>query len=177
MASFLTVVRSIALLLARVGLGGVLILHGVMRWNVNGGPTAGIGQTVQYLTPFGVPYVEIAAWSIISIEIIGGILLVAGAFTPLVAALIIAEQGFLIAWTNYAYGPSLFNEDGTLHGGWEYNAVIIALALLFLVFGAGRVAVDALFGRKKNKATEDEFDAGTSTTSSFSSRDRVPANA
>ena len=33
MASFLSFLRSLGMLLARLGLGGILLLHGWMRWN------------------------------------------------------------------------------------------------------------------------------------------------
>lgn len=142
MATFLQVVRDIALVLARVGLGGVLILHGWRRWQVQG-----ISKQVDYLKQFGVPFPHYAAWGTTMFELIGGVFLVVGALTPLVGAIIVAQQVLTIAWTSWYKGFYLTDASGAFRGGYEYSVVLGLLALLFVVFGAGRAGVDQLFKR------------------------------
>jgi putative oxidoreductase len=155
MSASLRVLRDIALLIARVGLGGILILHGWIRWQ---GPGQGVQKQIDYLTQFGTPYPEVAAWGGILLELVGGIFLVVGALTPFVALAVLVEQILIIAYTNWYRGPDLVNSDGTYAGGYEYNLALALIALLLVVFGAGRIAVDQLFRRKKVDADDDDSD-------------------
>ncbi len=149
----LQVLRDLALLLARLGLGGILILHGWIRWQGTG---QGVQKQVDYLTQFGVPYPTVAAWGAIILEIVGGLFLVVGALTPLVALAVLIEQVLIVAYTNWYKGPDLVNSDGTYAGGYEHNVALGLLALLLMVFGAGRISVDRLFRRPKSEPDEDD---------------------
>jgi putative oxidoreductase len=155
MSASLRVLRDIALLIARVGLGGILILHGWIRWQ---GPGQGVQKQIDYLTQFGTPYPEVAAWGAILLELVGGIFLVVGALTPFVALAVLVEQILIIAYTNWYRGPDLVNSDGTYAGGYEYNLALALIALLLAVFGAGRIAVDQLFRRKNVNTDDDDSD-------------------
>ena len=154
MSQTLQVLRDIALLIARLGLGGILILHGWIRWQ---GPGQGVQKQIEYLTQFAVPYPSVAAWGAITLEVIGGLFLVVGALTPLVALAVLVEQILIIAYTNWYRGPDLVSSDGSYAGGYEYNVAIGLLALLLMVFGAGRIAIDRLFVRT-TKAEDAEVD-------------------
>lgn len=148
MAKTLQVLRDIALLLARFGLGGIMIAHGWRRWQ-----QLGIDQQVAYLQNFQTPYPEVAVWGAVILELVGGIFLVVGALTPLVALAYLVEQALIISYTNWHEGPWIAD------GGWEYNVALGLLALLFLVFGGGRVSIDRLFRRAP--ADEDDIDDET----------------
>lgn len=151
MAGFLRVVRSLALLLARVGLGGILILHGWRRWH-----DLGMGSQIAYLKTFATPFPNYAAWGGTIVELVGGIFLVVGALVPLAAAAVVAEQVLIIAYTSWYKGWSLTDVHGnqtTWAGGWEYNVILGLLALLLVVHGSGAIGVDRLF-RRRNKADE-----------------------
>ena len=160
MASFLSFLKSFGLLLARLGLGGILLLHGWMRWN------AGIQKQIDYLTQFRTPYAEVAAWGAIIFELVGGVLLIVGALTRLVGLVVLIEQILIIAYTNwYKWPPTLLNADGSYKGGYEYNVALGLLGLLLFVMGGGAASIDRLFRRKKPSDEEeaDEF-AERSTT-------------
>ena len=152
MSTSLRVLRDLALLIARVGLGGILILHGWLRWQ---GPGQGVAKQIDYLSQFGTPYPRYAAWGGILLELIGGIFLVVGALTPVVALAVLIEQILIITYTNWYKGPDLVNTDGTYAGGYEYNLALALIALLLVVFGAGRIAVDGLFRRTKPDVDQD----------------------
>ncbi|HJV13043.1 MAG TPA: DoxX family protein [Propionibacteriaceae bacterium] len=152
MAGFLSFLQSFGLLLARLGLGGILLLHGWIRWN------AGVQSQIDYLTRFGTPYVEVAAWGAIIFELVGGVLLIVGALTRLVGLGVLIEQILIICYTNwYKWPPTLLNPDGTYKGGYEYNVALGLLGLLLFVMGAGAVSIDRLFRRKPAEVEEDEF--------------------
>lgn len=156
MVKFLAGLRSIALLIARVALGGILIAHGWDRWQVRK-----ITSQIDYLNQYGVPYADVAAWGSIVLELVGGIFLVVGALTPLVALVVVAQQALIIAYISWRRGPWLLSPDNSYVGGYEYNVALGSLALLIAVFGAGAISVDRLFRRKKT--VEDEDDEPTSS--------------
>jgi putative oxidoreductase len=153
MSTALRVLRDLALLAARLGLGGILILHGWLRWQ---GPGQGVQKQIDYLSQFGTPYPRYAAWGAIVLELVGGIFLVVGALTPVVAIAVLVEQVLIIAYTNWYKGPDLVTGDGTYAGGYEYNLTLALLALLLAVFGAGRISVDGLFRRRKPEVEADD---------------------
>ncbi|MDN5762422.1 MAG: DoxX family protein [Microlunatus sp.] len=153
MNSFIQVVRDITLLLIRLGLGGIMIWHGLTRWILT---TDGVPAYIDYLTQFGVPFPTYSAWGVTILELVGGVFLILGALTPLVAILALVQQVLTISYTNYWRGPDLVAADGSYAGGWEYNVVLGLLALVLLSFGPGRVAIDRLFRRPKSSEVADD---------------------
>ena len=151
MAGFLSFLKNFGLLIARLGLGGILILHGWMRWN------AGVQAQIDYLTQFRTPYAQVAAWGSIVFELVGGALLIVGALTRLVGLGVLIEQILIICYTNwYKWPPTLLNADGTYKGGYEYNVALGLLGLLLFVMGGGAVSIDRLFRRKGPVDEEDD---------------------
>ena len=158
MSSFLNFLQSFGLLIARLGLGGILLLHGWMRWS------AGVQRQIDYLTQFRTPYAEVAAWGAIIFELAGGVLLIVGALTRLVGLGVLIEQILIICYTNwYKWPPTLLNSDGTYRGGYEYNVAIGLLGLLLFAMGGGAVSIDRLFRRKKPDEEEADEYASHST--------------
>jgi putative oxidoreductase len=154
MAGFLSVVRSLALLLARIGLGGILILHGWRRWQ-----QLGMGSQIAYLRTFHTPLPTYAAWGATVLELVGGVFLIVGALVPLVAAAVVAEQVLIIVYTNWYRGWNLTNGNetqATWNGGYEYNIILGLLALVLVVFGSGAIGVDRLFRRRRKTDEEVE---------------------
>jgi putative oxidoreductase len=154
MSTTLQVLRDLALLIARLGLAAILILHGWIRWQ---GPGQGVQKQIDYLSQFGIPYPATTAWGAITVEIVGGLFLAVGALTPLAALAVLVEQILIIAYTNWYKGPDLLKSDGTYAGGYEYNLALGLIAMLLMVFGAGRISVDRLF-RRTNVAGEKDDD-------------------
>jgi putative oxidoreductase len=160
MTTFVKVCQDSGLLIARLGLGGILLLHGWTRWQGEG---QGVQRQIDYLHQFATPYPQVAAWGSILFELVGGIFLIVGALTPLIGAGIVVQQVLTVAYTNWYKTPDLLNPDGSYHGGYEYNVALGLLGLLFLVFGAGAASVDRLFRRKKGTDDEDEDSIATAT--------------
>lgn len=134
------IVRDIALLVARVLLGVVLIAHGLQKfgeWTISG--------TAQAFGQMGVALPGIAAPVAAVIELVGGILLLVGAFSAVAGLLVALQMG--VAAVIVHVGNGVFADKG----GWELVGVIAAAALAVGVAGAGRYSVDALMNRKQNK--------------------------
>ncbi len=149
MKSFLRVVRDIALLLARIVMGVVLLAHGWHRWQVMTVP-----REVALLDAAGLDFATTIVWLVIAFEIVGGILLIFGLATPLVGLGIILLNGATIL---------LMKDEFYAHQqGWEYNAVQGVVGLLLLAHGSGRAGLDNLFLRPKDEDGElivDEHEA------------------
>lgn len=129
-------VRDIALLIARIGLGVVLLTHGIDKLR------AGFGATTDGFAAMGIPLPEAAAAYALLAEIGGGALLILGLLTPLAGVLVVGQMA----------GAFWFAHRGTevmsAQGGWELVGVIAFLALALAATGAGRISLDALIGRK-----------------------------
>src|SRR4029453_8912722 len=95
MASFLRFLQNLGLLLARLGLGSILLMPG---WS---GLTRGGPEKINSLTQFRAPYAEVAAWGSIIFELVGGGLLIVGALTRFVGLGVLIEQVLIIAYTNW----------------------------------------------------------------------------
>jgi putative oxidoreductase len=144
---FIKVFQDIGLLVARLALGLVLVGHGWHRF------TTGIGPTVTTLTQYGLPEPQLFAWGATVLEVIGGALLIFGLLTPIVAAFVVAEQVMVVLWLRWRNGLWLTTN------GVEYPVILAVLALVLVVFGAGRTGVDVLFRRgRKNTSTSSVYD-------------------
>lgn len=135
--------RDLALLLARVVLGVVLVAHGwqkVNEWGLDG--------TSASFEKMGVPAPTLSAWFAAAVELGGGVLLVLGALTPLVALLVVANMAGAF-WFVHKDGGVFVAE-----GGWELVAVIAAAALALAGAGAGRLSVDGILGRRGRSLDE-----------------------
>lgn len=141
MKTLIKVVQDIGLLVARLTLGLLLVAHGWQRF------THGIGPTVDTLTRYGLPEPQLFAWGATVLEVLGGALLIFGLLTPIVAGFVVAEQVMVVAWLRWHNG--LWQATN----GIEYPVALAALALILVVFGAGRTGVDTLFRRGKKPAT------------------------
>lgn len=116
----------------RVSLGVVLLAHGLLKVFV-----FTIPGTVGYFDSLGLP--AIAAYLVIFGELAGGAALFAGLYSRLVAAL---SLPILIGsvWAHAANGW-LFSAP---NGGWEFPALLVALAVAVTVQGGGAFALRKL---------------------------------
>jgi putative oxidoreductase len=124
---------SIALLFGRVGFGVVFVAHGLKKLNEVG--LAGL--TASYATT-SVPLPGIVAYFTTFVELIGGVLLIVGAFTGLAGLLLLVD---MLGGLFFAH---LRNGIFVSAGGFEFVLVLGLGALLLAVFGAGRYSIDEL---------------------------------
>jgi putative oxidoreductase len=129
----------LALLVLRVVVGLFFVGHGAQKlWGSFGGH--GIAGTAQFFESIGVRpgrrNALAAGWS----EFLGGLLLALGLVTPLAAVLIISVMTVAIITVHASKGPWVSD------GGWELNAVYIAVAFAITGAGPGEISLDDAIG-------------------------------
>lgn len=119
-----------ALFFLRISTGLVFFMHGWQKWE------AGVPQTVGFLSSLNFPMPELFAPLLIAIEIVGGVGLIAGAYTRLSAKLtaLVAVVALLTVHLSRGYFAS--------EGGYEFILLVLAACVAILVFGGGRWSFD-----------------------------------
>jgi putative oxidoreductase len=125
----------VGLLVFRVVVGAFFFGHGSQKlfgW-FGGHGLAGTGGAFEQmgLRP-GQAMAAVAGLS----EFAGGVLFAAGLLTPLAAAMLIGPMTLAIAIVHWRHGPWV------AEGGWEYNAVLIAVGFAITAVGPGKYSLD-----------------------------------
>lgn len=138
MSRFLTAgpARDLGLLIARIALGAIFFAHGYQKVAQFG--MAGVTDSFRGM---GVPVAEIAGPVIAYVELIGGALLILGAFTSIVGLVLAVEMLVAALLVHLPMGVFIDN------GGWELVGALGAGALALAVAGAGGLSVDRVLGR------------------------------
>ncbi len=126
--------RDVVLLVARVGLGVLMVAHAELTYDF-GGSLAGVGQL---FAQSGVPLPALSGPANVLFELVGGIAMILGAAVRVVGLLMALNM--VGAWV-FVHTSGLYAMD---HNGPE---VVIALGLLSLVLavtGSGRFGLDHL---------------------------------
>lgn len=130
-----------AVTVLRVILGFLFAAHGWQKFN-----EWTIAGTQAAFAQMGVPAANVSAPLIAGLELIGGIALILGVLTRVVAALLVIDM--LGAFFIVHAAAGVFVDKG----GYELVLLLGAAALAFALTGAGRISVDrAVFGRMNNK--------------------------
>jgi putative oxidoreductase len=129
----------LGLLILRLVVGLTFAAHGAQKafgwWN---GP--GIAGWRGAITHMGFQPVELFVALSIGAELVGGLLLALGLFTPLAAMVLIAQTVVIISKAHLPKG--FWNTSG----GFEYPLVLGASVIAITFIGAGSVALDRAFG-------------------------------
>lgn len=125
----------------RIVLGFLFAAHGWQKFN-----EWTIAGTQAAFSQMGIPAAEVAAPVIAVLELAGGIALILGLLTRVVAALLALDM--LGALFLVHAGAGVYADKG----GYELVLLLGAAAFVLALTGAGRVSVDrALFGRSESK--------------------------
>ena len=120
--------------LTRITLGSILLAHGALKIFV-----FTIPGTVAFFGSLGLP--AIVAYLTIFAEVIGGTALILGLYPRLVALL---SLPILLGAALVHLGNGwLFSNEG---GGWEFPVLLIVLAVVVAIQGAGSFAVKQIPG-------------------------------
>jgi putative oxidoreductase len=142
----------LVLLVLRVGLGVTFIAHGGQKlfdW-INVDPH-GIDGTTKFFDFVGIPAPGFFAWVVGLTEFVGGLLLIAGLLTSIVAIALTIDM--IVAIATYNASNGFFTE--TPNGGWELNFIIALVMGTLALLGPGRFSVDARIGLTRSHAAAD----------------------
>jgi putative oxidoreductase len=130
-----------AALILRVSLGLMFIAHALLKIMVF--TPAG---TVGFFASLGVP--GWFAYPVMGAELIGGILLLAGIQTRVVALALVPVLIGSIVLVHGANGWLYTNENG----GWEYSAFLIMASVVQALLGDGAYSAGTVFNRQTQRA-------------------------
>lgn len=117
-----------ALLILRVVLGIIMIYHGWPK-------LTNLGGTIEGFAGMGVPLPAVAAVFAMLVEVVGGLLLLVGAFTDIAGFLVAIDMLGAIVFVHAKNGFAV-NE-----GGVEWPLALLAMGLAIALAGPGRYAV------------------------------------
>ncbi|MGO4586033.1 DoxX family protein [Arthrobacter sp. 2RAF6] len=130
-----------ALTVLRVIVGFIFAAHGWQKFT-----EFSIAGTQAAFGKMGVPAADVVAPIVATIELIGGIALIAGVLTRVFAALLALD---MLGALFLVHAPAGLFAD---KGGFELVLALAAAAAAVALTGAGRISIDAaVFGRKGSK--------------------------
>ncbi|HEX7302237.1 DoxX family protein [Lentzea sp.] len=129
--------KDVTALIGRIAIGVIFIAHGWQKFT-----EFGMAGTAGSFDKMGVPLPTLSAWFAASVELVGGVLLIAGVALPVVGVLLALDM--IGAWVLVHLPNGLIGEGG--------SELVIALgaAALVLGFNGGAYALDRVLF-KNNK--------------------------
>jgi putative oxidoreductase len=139
------VARDLVLLLARIGLGVIMIAHAKLMYDFAGGSIIGVGAL---LAQSSVPLPAITGPAIVLFEFVGGGAMIVGLAVRIIGFLMALNM--VGAWM-FVHTSPLFAMD---HNGPELVIMIALLGLVLAAVGSGRFGLDHLIiARRRARAT------------------------
>ncbi len=127
--------RDLVVLVARIGLGVVMVAHAKLEYDFGGGGLGGVGQL---FAQAGVPLPAITGPANVLFEFVGGVAMILGLAVPIVGVLMALNMAG--AWI-FVHTSGLFAMD---HNGPELVITLGLLSLVLAVTGSGRFGLDHL---------------------------------
>jgi putative oxidoreductase len=121
----------VALVIARLILATIMFAHGYQKLFVDG-----LGRTTRGFESMSIPVAIVSAAFVTVVEVVGSVLVLAGALITVVAAC------YMIVMVGAAVFVHIPNGVFAVDGGWELVGAIAALLLVLAAAGPGRWSVD-----------------------------------
>jgi putative oxidoreductase len=137
--------RDLVLLLARIGLGIIMLGHAKLEYDFAGGSIVGVGEL---FAQSGIPLPAITGPANVLFEFVGGVAMILGLAVPIVGVLMALNM--VGAWALVHTSP-LFSMD---HNGPELAIMIGLLSLVLAVTGSGRFGLDHLIVARSRRRKE-----------------------
>jgi putative oxidoreductase len=136
--------RDFVLLVARIGLGVMMLAHAKLEYDFGGGSLAGVGQL---FAQSGVPLPAISGPANVVFEFVGGAAMILGLAVPIVGVLMALNMTG--AWI-FVHTSGLFAMD---RNGPELVISLGLLGLVLAVTGSGRFGLDHLIVTRSRRKT------------------------
>ena len=127
---------NLGLAVLRVVVGLVFLVHGYQKLFV-----MGMGGVTEFFMQIGAPLPGLSAPLVSLLEFAGGIALILGVLTPVVALLFAAD---MLGATFLVHLPNGFSVSA---GGYEFVLTLLAASLALALTGPGAYALDTVFRR------------------------------
>lgn len=138
LAARLDPARPLALLALRLGVGVTMAWHGWQKFN------GGVSNFAAFVDSVNLPAPTLLAWVVATLELVGGLMIVAGLLTRIPALLIAFE---MVGTAFYVKASQLSTGFIAPEGvGFELDLVLLAGAFSILVLGPGSLSADAALG-------------------------------
>ena len=131
------------LLILRLALGIVMIAHGWPKLNPNG-PMKGPAGFAGWLKQMHVPMPVFFAWAIALLETVGAVLFILGLVTRVLSIGFAIDMFVAITVALRPMGAKFTSMEGGPK--WEFEFLLLAVALALVFTGAGSMALDPLLG-------------------------------
>jgi putative oxidoreductase len=121
----------------RVVIGLVFLMHGSQK-------LLSLTSTAAFFDSIGIPIAQVAAALVTALEILGGVALILGWFTRMVAALLAIDMAVAILTARMDGGffaPS----------GFEFELTLLGACLTLAVMGAGGFSLDAMQRQRRGQ--------------------------
>ncbi|MCP2170003.1 DoxX family protein [Goodfellowiella coeruleoviolacea] len=128
--------RDLTALVARLAIGVVFIAHGWQKFT-----EWGLAGTAASFEKMGIPAATLSAWFAATVELVGGVLLIAGLALPVVGVLLAVDMAGALLFVHLPNG--LLGD-----GGFEY-VLVLAVAALAVGFNGGAYALDRVVFRNR----------------------------
>jgi putative oxidoreductase len=122
------------LMILRVVLGIAFVFHGWSKWS------GGIDGVSGFFTMLNIPAPAFFAYVVAIVELVGGLLLIAGFLTQIAGILLFIDMLGALIFAFWMRGAPLVGESGGI--SWEKEAVFGAAALCIALAGPGIWSVD-----------------------------------
>jgi len=120
----------------RIALGIVFVHSGWGKWR------RGISGTGRWMESLGIPFPQLNARMVASLELVGGLLLIAGLFTHWVAIPLAANM-LVATWAEkYKIGAPFQGSESAQ--GYELTIVLAFASVALVLLGAGTFSLDEL---------------------------------
>jgi putative oxidoreductase len=116
------------------------------------GKFSNIGKVVSFFTDLGIPAPTLNAYFNASLETVGGILLILGLASRLIAVPLVINMIVAYITADREALTSFFSEPGKFFAADPFPFLLVSL--LVLIFGPGKLSLDALIAARRKKRAQ-----------------------
>jgi len=127
----------------------IRLYWGWQFWQSGWGKLSDISKTIEYFTSLGIPAPSLNAHFVAVLEAGGGILLILGLGSRLIAVPLVIDMIMAFVTADREALKSIFTDPDKFYAAAPYT--FLFASLLILVFGPGKISVDTLIARYRKK--------------------------